>query len=392
MIRFLSLAVAGFTAWASAQDAAPKSAIPQDKDPVTTASGLKYSVLQAGDKDAAKPVLGDRVKVHYTGWLEDGKEFDSSRSRGEPTQFPLGGVIPGWNEGVALMTRGTRCKFTIPAALGYGERGAGGVIPPNANLIFDVELIDFEKGPAFVALQADKLTSTESGLKYEVTPGKGEVLTEKDRVELVYGVWSRKGDFVMNHFFERGPLRVGVGELRMPFMKELLLKLQEGGSCRAEVPVATAFPDASRRPPALGDDKECVWMLSVPQVFKPKPVPEFKASAADKLTKTASGLQYEVLAEGAGKSPRATDTVQVHYVGWLEDGTVFDSSYGRGEPAEFPLNGVIPGWTEGVQLMKEGATYQFVVPGNLGYGAAGSPPKIPANATLIFRIELLKVQ
>ena len=117
-----------------------------------------------------------------------------------------------------------------------------------------------------------------------------------------------------------------------------------------------------------------------------------RATAADKLTKTASGLQYEVLREGTGKAPGATDTVQVHYAGWLEDGTGFDSSYGRGEPAEFSLNGVIAGWTEGVQLMKEGALYQFVIPGNLAYGAGGSPPKIGPDATLVFRIELLKVK
>jgi FKBP-type peptidyl-prolyl cis-trans isomerase len=390
LYRFLCLALAGFTAAASAQDAAPKSAIPDDKDPVTTASGLKYSILQAGAPDAGKPVLGDRVKVHYTGWLEDGKEFDSSRGRGEPAMFALGAVIPGWNEGVALLTPGTRAKLTIPAALGYGERGAGGVIPPNANLIFDVELLGFEKGPAFAALQADKVQTTASGLKYEITEaGTGDDLTEADRVDLHYGVWTLSGTLVMNHFFEQGPLRLAIGDMRMAFMKELVLKLKGGGTCRAEVPVATAFGE--RKPPALGDDKDCAWLFRVVTVFRPQPVPAFTPSAPDKLTKTASGLQYEVIKEGTGSAPRATDRVQVHYAGWLEDGKVFDSSYGRGEPAEFRLDQVIAGWTEGMQLMKEGGTYQFVIPANLGYGEAGSPPAIPANATLVFRIELLKV-
>jgi FKBP-type peptidyl-prolyl cis-trans isomerase len=108
---------------------------------------------------------------------------------------------------------------------------------------------------------------------------------------------------------------------------------------------------------------------------------------------TASGLQYKVLKEGSGKSPKATDTVQVNYRGTLIDGTEFDSSYKRGEPIEFPLNGVIKGWTEGVQLMKEGAKYQFTIPSKLAYGERGTPGgPIPGDATLIFEVELLKVK
>ena len=107
---------------------------------------------------------------------------------------------------------------------------------------------------------------------------------------------------------------------------------------------------------------------------------------------TDSGLQYEVLREGTGASPTATETVEVHYHGTLIDGTVFDSSVDRGQTIEFPLNRVIPGWTEGVQLMKEGAKYRFFIPWNLAYGAQGSPPKIPGYAALIFDVELFKVK
>ncbi len=104
-----------------------------------------------------------------------------------------------------------------------------------------------------------------------------------------------------------------------------------------------------------------------------------------------SGLQYQVLTEGTGKSPKATDRVKCHYEGFLTDGTVFDSSVQRGEPAVFPLNGVIAGWTEGVQLMKEGAKYRFFIPYNLAYGEAGAAGAIPPYAALIFDVELIEV-
>lgn len=106
---------------------------------------------------------------------------------------------------------------------------------------------------------------------------------------------------------------------------------------------------------------------------------------------TASGLQYMVLKEGDGKSPKATDKVRCHYEGMLIDGTLFDSSLQRGEPADFPLNGVIAGWTEGLQLMKEGAKYRFFIPYLLGYGAGGAGNSIPPYSTLIFDVELIKV-
>lgn len=109
------------------------------------------------------------------------------------------------------------------------------------------------------------------------------------------------------------------------------------------------------------------------------------------IVTTKSGLQYEILTEGTGKQPKATDTVRCHYEGSLINGSVFDSSYKRGEPAEFGLNQVIPGWTEGVQLMKEGAKYRFYIPYLLGYGENGAGSSIPPYSTLIFDVELIKV-
>ena len=110
------------------------------------------------------------------------------------------------------------------------------------------------------------------------------------------------------------------------------------------------------------------------------------------VSTTSSGLQYKVLKEGTGRSPKATDVVVVNYRGTLINGKEFDSSYKSGKPIEFPLNRVIPGWTEGVQLMKEGAKYEFYIPPNLAYGSRGAGGVICPDETLIFEVELLKVK
>jgi len=107
---------------------------------------------------------------------------------------------------------------------------------------------------------------------------------------------------------------------------------------------------------------------------------------------TASGLQYKVIEEGEGPSPKSGDTVTVHYRGTLVDGTEFDSSYQRGEPATFPLTGVIPGWTEALQLMKKGSKWELYIPSELAYGERGAGNRIPPNSTLIFEVELISLK
>ena len=131
--------------------------------------------------------------------------------------------------------------------------------------------------------------------------------------------------------------------------------------------------------------------------FFNNPANQGERATSDKYAQTASGLKYVVVNEGTGKSPKATDNVTVHYVGTLTDGTQFDSSIDRGEPATFPLNRVIPGWTEGLQLMKEGGTAVFYLPSNIAYGEQGSynpytgQYTIPPSAPLLFWVQLIQV-
>jgi peptidylprolyl isomerase len=352
-----------------------------------TASGLEYAVLTAGT--GKQPKAGDTVSVHYSGTLTDGTPFDSSRDRGQPFSFKLGQgqVIRGWDEGLALMQVGARWKLRIPPELAYGANGRG-KIPANATLIFDVELLDILAMPEFHAPEAAKQQKTESGLKYEVVrPGSGEKLQPADGFVLRYAFWTKDGKLLDCTEMHGNRIEGTIDNMALGVLREGPLLMQPGARYRFEVPAELGF---GKRPgPAgLAPDSVTIWELELIEV---RSLPKFVMPDPATLKKTPSGLQYEVVKPGNGKRPVATDSVRVQYAGWLTDGKLFDSSYARGEPVEFPLSGVIKGWTEGLQLMQEGETYRFVIPPELAYGAQGMPPAIPANATLVFQVELIKV-
>lgn len=163
---------------------------------VTTASGLQYIEVSAGT--GPKPQIGEIVAVHYTGKLQDGTEFDSSYSRGEPIRFALGQgrVIPGWEEGIAMMNQGGQATLIIPPDLAYGEAGAGGVIPPNATLTFDVELVEVSAGSPAAPTTVDEsqYTVTEQGLKYvDLVAGDGPEVRNGQLVVVQYTGWLEDG-------------------------------------------------------------------------------------------------------------------------------------------------------------------------------------------------------
>lgn len=394
MLRIHTLAFAVLALpLAFAQPALQDPKIPDDKEVVTLPSGLKMSTLTPGDGVTA-PKTGDVVKMHYTGWLTNGMVFDSSVTRKEPFYFELGRgkVIKGWDEAVATMTKGQKAKLTLPPELAYGAQ-AQGRIPANSTLVFEVEFIDIAWRFAPVDPTVKKMTA--SGLGYQVLrPGAGTTPIDGNVVSFTFAGWKASGDLLTyceDELMRRrsSPSKgqtATVGQIPSPFFNEAIKLTPVGGAIRVEVPAGVAWPQ--QLPQGMKADTMVTWQI---EVYGIKVLPTFSKLDPAKQKRTASGLLYEVITEGTGAKPVASDRVTVHYIGWTMDGKSFDSSYSRDQVASFALGGVIKGWTEGLQLMSVGSTYKFEIPPELAYGAEGAGGDIPPNATLVFQVELISI-
>lgn len=377
-------------ALAQAQD---KPELPKHK----TESGLEYQILKEG-KGGENPALGDKVKFHYKFWLANGTLMESSHSIGKPLVIPRGAMpIVGLKEGLGLMTVGAVFKFYVPSKLGFGKRGWPGKIPADTDLVYEVELLAIEKGeplPEWRDLDPDKCKTSESGLKSQmIYVGKGETPGPKQLVQVSFAVWNAEKRLIICTQLARRWLGGRAGKLQLApkpekFLAEAMAMMKEGSIWRFVVPPELCW-GANALGPDLPANSVTFWELRLDRIITP---PAFTKPHDDVLTKTKSGLMYQVVREGEGKQPKASDSVRVFYSGWLETGELFDSAYERGVAASFAVGRVIKGWQEGLQLMKEGAVYRFVIPAELAYGANPPPGgKIPPNATLIFLVELLEV-
>lgn len=225
------------------------SPTPIDKEnTIVTSTGLQYTEIDAGT--GRQPQSGDIVAVHYTGTLADGTVFDSSHNRGEPIRFPLGtgSVIAGWDEGIAMMAEGGTAVLVIPPDLAYGEAGAGGVIPPNATLIFDVELVEVAEGaPAAPAeVPETEYATTEAGLKYyDLVVGEGESPKPGQLVTVHYTGWLQDGERFDSSLYRGEPLRfnIGMGQV-IPGWDLGLRDMKVGGRRQLVIPPALAYGEA----------------------------------------------------------------------------------------------------------------------------------------------------
>lgn len=358
---------------------APADVAKAPEHAMITESGLASNLISPGTGHE-KPSATSTVTVHYTGWKSsDGSMFDSSVIRGQPASFPLNRVIAGWTEGLQLMTVGEKRRFWIPQDLAYGPEVPGSG-RPGGQLVFDVELISFEKGPEPLRIPGDA-AQTESGIAYVITEtGTGDAPANDHMVEFHFTFFDPDGQVVQSSR-QAGPQTALMGNLP-PFFTELFVRLSPGGKADAYIPgklLGAAF-----------EFVKCeLDLLSIKQTPPPPPVPEDVAAVPSDANKTSSGLAYRRLQSGGtGETPAASSTVIVHYSGWETDGGMFDSSVVRGEPASFPLGQVIPGWTEGLQLMRKGDHFRFWIPQELAYGPKQSGSGRPGGL-LVFDVELI---
>lgn len=361
---------------------APADVAKAPEDAHVTESGLASTVLTPGT-GTDKPTSTSTVTVHYTGWKSsDGSMFDSSVARGEPTSFPLNRVIAGWTEGLQLMVEGEKRRFWIPEDLAYGPEVPGSG-RPGGQLVFDVELISYERGPEPIQVPADA-AKTESGIAYVVTQaGEGATPSAEQNVKFHFTFRDPAGQ-VLQSSSQSGPQTAPMDKLP-PFFTDLFVVMKDGSKVDAYIPGQM-----------LGANFEIVKceleLLGVSDPIPAPTVPEDVAAVPVTAKTTQTGLAYRVLTPGkGGAKPTASSTVTVHYSGWETDGEMFDSSVVRGEPTSFPLGQVIAGWTEGLQLMSKGETTRFWIPEQLAYGPKQEGSGRPGGL-LVFDVELIDFQ
>jgi peptidylprolyl isomerase len=362
-------------------------------DAITTDSGLQYIIVTPGEGES--PQSGDMISMHFVASLPDGTTIADSYSSGQPSMAILGRdqLLPGWEEGVLLMKAGEKMQMLLPPELAFGEAGYG-MIPANSQLVLEVELLSFEPTPSPMAVDENDLITTDSGLQYyDIEVGEGEESVSGSTVTTNYALWvqGEDQDLFIGSSDSGGPATFSLGpaDLVFPGWDEGATGMKVGGKRLLIIPAELGLGDtgAGEIPPGSTLIMEIEMVNIVEPVFMTE-VDE------DAYTVTESGLKYYDLVEGQGDSPAEGQNVVVHYTGWLEDGTKFDSSLDRGQPFSFPLGqgAVIPGWDEGVATMKVGGKRQLVIPPELGYGETGAGASIPPGATLIFEVELLEIQ
>ncbi|MBM3984997.1 MAG: hypothetical protein FJ296_04800 [Planctomycetes bacterium] len=237
-------------------------------------------------------------------------------------------------------------------------------------------------------------STTASGLRWALR-AKGDETKARpgrtDTVSVFYAGYLEDGSKFDERTRAQGPISFALNQV-IPGWTEGLQLMHPGTRIKLHIPWQAAYGEAGS-PPKIPGRSNLIFDVELVSVT-PDPTPPFALPGDEELRATPTGLKYQVIKEGLpdGRKPVASDTVTVQYAGWLLDGTLFDGSYSRKKPASFGLSRVIKGWTEGVQLMQEGAIYKFVIPASLAYGEKGAGGGlIPPNATLVFQIELLKI-
>lgn len=359
---------------------------------ITTDSGLQYLEETAGKGDV--PKTGELITMSYIASLPDGTELFNSYTQGETITTVWGDnrLLPGWEEGLGLMNEGAKAKLVLPPSLAFGEQG-GGAIPPNSQIILEVELLEIQPAPVPAEVEADEMIETESGLQYyDLSVGEGAEAVMNSAVSTGFTIWVKNDDgynyIDSSEYNEVVDFVIGRMDTVFPGWDEGVKGMNVGGRRLLVIPPALGM--GAQQGSVIPPNSTLVMEVELLEATEPRTATEVDE---DDYTTTDSGLKYYDLKPGTGATPETGQTVVVHYTGWLENGLQFDSSVDRGQPLSFAIGTgfVIPGWDEGVATMKVGGKRQLVVPPELGYGDNGAGGLIPPGATLIFEVELLEI-
>ncbi|MEZ5963770.1 MAG: FKBP-type peptidyl-prolyl cis-trans isomerase [Planctomycetota bacterium] len=368
----------------------PPAAAPSSPAPTTTASGLVWTELRPGNGEPLAP--GDLAVVAYQARRADGEVFEDRTDRDQPVRIPVAQSNPiFWQEALQLMRVGGRYALTVPARLLWPEALRPPWLPVDGTAAYDVEVLRAVRQQAWIKPDPAHVQEGD-GYSYQVlAPGDAGTAPAQptDWVAMHFTAFDAHGNVVDSSRPLERPVRFRPSVAPSTFLERVSSVMRPGSRWTCLVPAKLAWrqPHEVLRP----DDETC-WVVELLSIEPPLPLPEFARPPDDALTTTASGLRVQILTPGSGPLATAADTVDVHYVGWRADGSVVDSSYAFGRPTRLAVDGLVPGWREGVQLLRPGGAAYLVVPAHLAYGRDGLPQKhIEPDTELVFRVELVSI-
>jgi len=360
-------------------------------DATKTASGLIYKKLVSNESGAAIK-RNDTVQINYTGWRQSsGETFFTNRVRDQPMPLNLTQAAPGFVEAMQLLRKGEKAILWIPPDIGYKAPPSEG---KPETLVYEVEIVDVTPSapiPEDVAKPPETALALPSGIKYVVLrPGTGKDKARFfDTVTYNYTAWASDGRMVDTTETRKRAVSAPVYKQTLA-LEQVLTSMTAGQRVRFWVD-ADKMAQAGKPVGGVGQGQLC-YELEVLQIAKgahePPPAPPDVAKPPEGTKRTAKGVYYRLL-KGTGKDqhPTPDDAIKVNYAGWTTDGRMFDSSYIKGDPVQFNLNGTIPGWIDGIPLMALGDRMRFWIPEDMAYrGSAGKPAGM-----LVFDVELVEI-
>ncbi|UCE59666.1 MAG: FKBP-type peptidyl-prolyl cis-trans isomerase [Phycisphaerales bacterium] len=382
---------------------------PEKPDPVptpidglkemTTESGVRYWDIKIGDGES--PERDATITAHYSGWIKGGKLFDNTHERQRPHTFPLARNAPGFIDGMMGIKAGGRRRIEVPPEAGYpAGKGPPGV-PDGATLIYEIEVLRVKNPipePVQTSTEGLNPISRPSGLTiWDIKVGDGALPKPNSIVTAHFSGWLPDGKLFYSTVKKGRPESFALDKV-IKGLGEGISTMKVGGKRRLEIPYELGYGEAGHEP-FVPPKSTLFFEVDLFDVSNPLPPPKQTSVKNLKEVVLPSGLKYWDIKVGDGATPLRTSMVTFHYSGWLTDETLFDSSVQRGSPLRMKLKKTgLEGWIEGISSMKVGGQRRLEIPPDLAFGEKGSPTRkgepqrVPPNATVIYEVELLKVE